>query len=517
MKPWAYAIAAVAGVAAIAYFAIRQQELSMPAPLHREHAGLEKDCFVCHVKQGQVESRRCSGCHDDPRSGAKVVLTGFSRHHLYDDLDCVECHREHQGADGDLTRPGHEFVKTECELCHARNVGKGFRYTLHQKVHPKGTIHADHRKWKDDCTACHLEGGGQSAGRCRTCHDPASGQPVQYRHFARHHTYKGLDCLSCHFEHRGPNATILRPGKSIQTAGCKTCHERHVGPDHVYTLASDKHPEEQLHASHERWADECSACHKPGTDAYECASCHDASTGKQMELKGYAKHHTQKELKCLDCHTEHRGRGKGSTTKPGTDFHKVECIVCHQGDVKRPAKLDRLPQVVRGQETVFLHSDHPELKVACVQCHPMKPQEVHVLAKPYDEHCSNCHHGPKQTASCAQCHRKTADYFAGRLDGKLVGKGTHVRSGTVRCRDCHRYDVAAKRFTPTESTCDECHPKSYTPVFLNAKRDWIEWQAAFGSRSTGDVRAETLHFVARNWYHNDKHAVGVRKGLKAQP
>ena len=146
----------------------------------------------------------------------------------------------------------------------------------------------------------------------------------------------------------------------------------------------------------------------------------------------------------------------------------------------------------------------------------MEPGKAHVLEKPYGRVCSDCHHGSKQTASCAHCHQRTAQYFVGRLDGALVGKGTHARSDTVRCQSCHRYDAAAERFAPTESTCDECHPKSYTPVFLKARRDWRQWQASLAGRPANDARTEALHFIARNWYHNDKHAASVRKGLKAQ-
>ncbi len=503
MKPWVYMLALLTAAAVVAYAVVRQMRFALPAPLNAVHAGLEADCFACHTRDHRVDPRLCATCHKDPATGKSPDLKGFARHHLYQDLDCLDCHTEHRGRAGDLTRPGRILEDSDCATCHARDVGKGYVYMLHGPVHPSQTLHQDHVPWQDDCTVCHVRGGGLDARLCTECHDPKTGAEVKFTGFATHHTYSDLDCLDCHTEHAGRRATLLKPGKSIQTAGCRTCHERDVGPGHLYQLASDKHPQDQLSPAHAPWAGDCAACHKPGTDRYECVVCHDPKTGRQLELKDFASHHFRADLKCLDCHTDHRGAARGATTKPSVHFADIDCNVCHAEELKKPTPLDKVPPAVRGVETTFLHSDHPQEKVACTECHAMKPGESHVSAGPYSLGCSDCHHKPQQRAECADCHRQTADYFAGRLDGKLLPLGTHARSGSVTCADCHPYDLKAHRFDPTESTCGNCHPQDYARLFVEEREGWQKWLAG--------ADTDRLRFIGRNWYHNDVHASSVRE------
>ncbi len=477
--------------------------------VHGDHARWREDCSACHVEGRGLVARQCTSCHD-PETEAKVKFAGFASHHLDTTLDCLECHEEHRGLYGDLTKPTHTLERVGCGRCHEKHMGKDYAYVFPRTHHPKDALHADHARWQSDCFVCHTEAGGLDARKCTTCHDPKTREKVKFPGFAAHHAYEELKCLDCHVGHRGRDGTLLRAGKSFKTMGCKTCHERHVGPAHSYTLAGERHPEGRVHRSHAKWESNCFACHKRDTGKHECITCHDPATGKQVELEGFASHHFLSDLKCLDCHAEHQGK-RGATTKPGAIFAKTACETCHEAELKRPSKLDEIPAAVRGKAALFDHEEHPAKALTCAQCHPMKPTPAHALVGPFDKNCSACHHDPEQKASCAKCHRETADYFAGRIDGGLVPRGTHGRSDEVTCADCHKFDQASSGFRPPESTCAACHPKSYTELFARAREPWQRWRKKLEARPAGRPDAKRLQFIARNWYHNDAHAEKVRK------
>lgn len=619
MRRLLYILAIVAAAGAVAYFVARERRFALPGPLHQAHASLARDCFACHAQDRTLDNHKCSGCHADPQTGQSIAFKGFGRHHAYGDLACIECHIEHRGAAGDLTRPGHALAETECAVCHERHVGRKFAYRLPRTAHPSATLHKGHAKWQDDCFACHTEGGGVSPQKCSECHEPGAGGGLAFVGFACHHTYEELDCLACHIEHAGPDAPRLRPGKSFQTTGCNACHQRHVGPDHTYSLASDLHPKGTIHPLHARWAGECFLCHRRGTgqaqctschdpvskrpvaftgfkahhldaeldclqchtdhrggaahatvrpgkewphvacktcherhvgpdhmygtpasrhpaatlhpshlpwsgDCYachkrgsadmECTTCHEPETGKRVELKGFKAHHFDPELKCLQCHTDHHGSQPGGCTKPGIAFATTDCLLCHARKLKEPTPLGKLPAALRGEATTFEHMEHPRDKVACAECHPMAPEKAHTLTGAYSRNCTECHHGPKQQASCATCHRAQADYFAGKFEGRLIPRGTHCKSGDVRCQDCHKFDPAAARLRPSETTCTGCHPADYTPLFLAARSDWQAWGKGLERLDPKDPETQRLRFIARNWYHNDAHATATRKAAQ---
>lgn len=511
MRNWVYVTAILGTVGIVARIAIRQRSFSLPGPLCEAHHGLETDCFVCHSRDRTVAVRKCSQCHPDSRNGKPIRIEGIARHHLYGDLNCLECHTEHRGPQGPVTRSEHTFDKTDCGVCHRRHVGQRTAYRLKGATHPTETVHADHGKWRDDCFACHLEGGGLSSHRCVNCHEPDTKEKVKFAGFARHHTYTDLECLDCHSEHNGRAASLLRPGKSFKAIGCRACHERHVGADHAYALTAERHPEGQLSASHQRWAGDCAACHEPNTGQRRCVVCHDAASGEPVTFTGFAAHHVRAGLPCAQCHVEHRGRAEGATTRFGVAFAKLDCATCHAKETVEPMDIARLPKDIRGTATRFHHAKHPPREVSCLECHPMQEGQPHVLAGSFRRSCADCHHRPEKARQCSQCHGEVADYFAGRLNGRLVGRGTHGKSGEVKCRDCHQYEGAERRFRPPASTCDSCHAKSYTGLFLRAKEGWDAWRAALesGAFEAPDVRE--IRFVARNWYHNDVHAESVRK------
>ncbi|KKL11485.1 hypothetical protein LCGC14_2545340, partial [marine sediment metagenome] len=394
MKRVIYISFSLLAATSVAIFVWQGKRFWQPGPLGRKHAALAGDCFACHDEDRRVDNAKCSGCHTDPATGAPVAFVGLAKHHAYADLNCLECHTDHGGADASLTRDGHGIGQVRCEVCHERTMGKGAVYTLTGSGHPAETLHGDHVPWQHDCQVCHRPSGGVSSRKCADCHEAPAGGPARFAGFAAHHTYEDLDCLDCHTAHRGRKGTLLKPGKSFLAIGCRTCHERHVGPSHVYQLAADKHLGTSVQKAHAPWQRNCFVCHQRGTGRYNCTTCHDAKTGKQVQLAGFASHHFRKDLECLKCHNEHQR--SGAAAAPRVKFDKVSCTQCHLLDRQKHVSIVALPTSLRGTATQFSHDDHPSKAATCVQCHPMKPRKAHELAGSYSRNCSSCHHAPAQ-------------------------------------------------------------------------------------------------------------------------
>ena len=512
MKRLAYTLAFFTSIGAVAFFVWQERKFTQPDQLACAHEALASDCYACHDDDRHVDVAKCAGCHVSPTTGAAIKFAGFARHHTYRDLNCLECHTDHHGAKASLTRADHGLEAIGCTPCHDRTMGKGAKYRLAGAKHPTETLHSTHLPWQGDCGTCHTEGGGISSPKCADCHDAKTGNAVRFTGFAGHHAYKDLDCLACHTAHRGRDGALLKPGKSFATAGCATCHKRHVGPTHVYALAGQKHPGSTVRKKHSAWQGACVACHTQPAGSTNCTTCHDPKTGKQVELKGFASHHFRKDLKCLTCHSEHRAAAGHPVTRASVTFSKVACNACHKPDKIMQAPLTKIPAAVRGSATSFSHDKHPAKTVSCATCHPMNPRGAHKLVGPYQQNCSSCHHGPaRKKDSCATCHKKTADYFAARYEGKLVPRGTHGKSGEVKCASCHKFDARISTFKPPSSTCATCHPAAYTKIFLKTNDSWRQWRKTVDALPADHPNAQKLKFVARYWYHNDTQSAKVRK------
>ena len=114
--------------------------LLSPGQLTKAHADLEgvTKCTQCHERGRRVSAERCLSCHKPvaQRIAAKVGI-----HRNVTD-DCVSCHVEHHGADGEL-RPfdrtkfdhtadtrfpldgKHAALATKCESCHRTRSSRG--------------------------------------------------------------------------------------------------------------------------------------------------------------------------------------------------------------------------------------------------------------------------------------------------------------------------------------------------------------------------------------------------------
>ena len=475
--------------------------LVSPGRLSKAHASLEgiTGCLSCHAAGQGVSAAKCLTCHK-PIAERIAQKRGV---HRAVTADCVKCHVEHAGLDGelrpfDLARFNHATdtrfpldglhaplaatcaachktrsylaVTASCASCHA-DAHKGSLGTQCATCHSTSLKFADTRKGFDHSRTQFPLTGSHAGVACTACH--------------KNNTFKGVSfatCASCHAD----------PHQQSFGTSCASCHTtqgwRSARVDHSRT----SFPLKGLHATVA-----CAKCHvKPATQVKlqvaGCATCH------SDPHKGTFKQD------CAACHTE-AGFKKGSFDHSTTRFPLVDkhaglaCAACHndssppaaavaaRGVVPlsgrgRPASARGLPSAAsvprdfRGLQTACAscHADvhQGELGSACESCHTARTFEVspftHGRQRPFFAGL----HAPLR---CVQCHRPAtgpagAATIAGKIAPKTPPRMAHL--GLARtpdsCASCHA-DVHAGQL----GACERCHtldaPKFAVASFSHEK------------------------------------------------
>lgn len=360
-------------------------------------------------------------------------------------------------------------------LCAA---GAGGAQSLEGVLKP-GAVIEGHAKYEDDCRKCHLPFDRAAQDRlCRDCHKEVDADLREARGY--HGRIAPQACRSCHTDHRGRGAAIVR------------LDERDF--DHRLTDFA-------LAGAHAAPTLKCASCHQPGRKhraaAGTCNGCHrkdDVHKGRLGEG-------------CAECHSQERWKDTrfdhGKTRLALRNKHDgLKCASCHR---------DRL------------YKDTP---VACVACH--RKDDTHKAR--YGEKCESCHddrgwkpstfshdadtryalRGKHRTAKCDSCHagnpyreRLSTDCFAcHQKDDK------HQDSLGRKCAECHteqgwtvpRFDHDKTRFAlrgkHVDTECKSCHKSAVvkeapmTCVGCHRKDD--RHKGRFGE-ACGDCHGE------RNW------------------
>jgi hypothetical protein len=186
--------------------------------------------------------------------------------------------------------------------------------------------------------------------------------------------------------------------------------------------------------SHADFEADCGLCHAPwqGAKVALCLDCHQeiaaqqaASSGLHGRMPGTGR--------CLNCHTEHKGREANINLMALTDFEHERWTAF---------SLARHP---------FLYDGAP---LECRHCHQERP----FVADQVD--CAGCHlvgepdFTPEHAAffgwECADCHdgRDTMVNFDHQAIFPLVGAHT-----AVTCQTCHQNQL----FAGTPDQCADCH------------------------------------------------------------
>jgi len=458
-------------IGAAAHAEAQLGQLVSPGQLTAPHAELEglPNCVKCHEPGQGTPAAKCLSCHK-PVAERVAARRGVHR----DATECVSCHVEHTGREGEL-RPfdtrafdhardagypldgKHTAVAADCAKCHKERSflkAKTACQTCHEDVH-KAALGAtcerchsirdafkDARTGFDHATAAFRLVGAHRNVACEKCHkDVATFKNVAF-----------ATCGSCHQD----------PHRSGFGATCERCHGnetwRTTNVDHQRT----DFPLDGLHAKVE-----CAACHKQPAmkgdpPSATCAACHaDPHRGTFKK----------------DCGACHTVRGftaaapfdHATTGYPLVDKHAgLKCDACH-----KPAARPTGAQVALS-DGASKALDFKGLKQACVSCHT----DVH--RGELGAECATCH-TPKTFRVTSFAHSGPAPFYAGQHAGLACAKchappplarpvrttepvfNVRFKAAKTACVSCHE-DVHLGQVGPDCETCHTVAAPRFEPV-----------------------------------------------------
>ncbi|PIQ89525.1 MAG: hypothetical protein COV72_02560 [Candidatus Omnitrophica bacterium CG11_big_fil_rev_8_21_14_0_20_42_13] len=409
--------------------------------------GQGQKCYMCHhamhnnnshvvidrkaVDNGQIA---CYDCHSSASAVAapdteKEFISGYSRHPLGSDSECVVCH--------DL-----------------------------------GSSHIDGNldSWPDitlkdpDSADSHVYTGVKINDFCLSCHDNspvtlggAANVPVDLSsayEFTGHGKIS-IDepCNSCHEHHASMTKPYLIKDviNSANVTGndnsvCFACHSYSEGiyPGKNVYLSSEHGIQNKL----------CIDCHNPHGDNKDlCYLCHNAN---------YSAHYsTQRDKLCIDCHNPHE---KNDLKMNREDEEKL-CFICHSG------LENEFGNIRDGVGGAFSHHkvDDEEFaggRVECFDCHnPHVVTKLNIISDPedpllmprpfssasyrqrtavYDDFCLSCHDGSRMGAKDIASELSDENYLDSGFteDGSknLHAEHKDKNFGCQNCHDAHSSD-----------------------------------------------------------------------------
>jgi predicted DNA-binding antitoxin AbrB/MazE fold protein len=297
------------------------------------HAGLGGNCAACHAPPwaGVTMADRCLDCHADVRR--QLDKGGPLHGRLPAGKQCRDCHTEHQGPHGELTRLDrfdHAFAAfplagkhrgLDCEICHRGRPFKGVAQDC-AGCHVEPAVHKG--RFGTDCAACHATASWAERGSLGSFnHDLAAfkltgkHKSVSCQSCHAGNVYKGTPqaCVSCHAEpavHKGRFGT-----------GCVQCHSTAS-----WKGATFKHTFPLTHGSRRPVA--CATCHKdPGQyKTYTCYGCHEHQEDRMV--RRHPRIRNLGELaKCARCHPNGRELGERRRGEAVPGFGRPELVaVC---------------------------------------------------------------------------------------------------------------------------------------------------------------------------------------------
>ena len=409
----------------------------------KAHASLEgvSNCEKCHERGNRVTAVKCLTCHAPI---AQRIARKSGVHRNVKD-DCVACHADHAGVDGEL-RPfdqsgfdhaadaglalsgKHAPVAAKCAACHKtrsfltaktacaschEDKHKGGLGTGCERCHSLDVTFASATKTFDHTRTAFALTGAHQTTTCVSCHKTANYKVAKFS-----------SCMSCH----------VTPHAARVSVTCTTCHTTATWRTKTFDHARTAFPLVGKHAT----AD-CAGCHKaPAVKvkpaAGTCATCH-ADPHKGTFVK----------KDCKACHTESGWTDAkfdhlASTGYALTDKHAaVTCRGCHTG-----VSLPRTP-------TAKLSLDYRGLKTTCASCHA-DPHKAELGPT-----CERCHN-VKTFKVTAFTHAKPLELFTGQ-HARVACTGCHTASSPLPAVPAQPKAAAAvvPRFTAAPTACASCH------------------------------------------------------------
>jgi predicted CXXCH cytochrome family protein len=338
-------------------------------------------------------------------------------------------------------------------------IGTHFALSEQRDFHAsRGTVAAVHQTWNAECSACHvnftpvsshswspffLHHPKESSTRCQVCHAGTAHHPTQNVE---------LSCGSCHREHRGPEASLVR----LPDTDCTQCHKdlgnhgqsgKTIFQHDVPGFAEQTHPPFR------------SIAKDPG------------------RLKFDHRRHLTAGIPVID------DTGKGG---------KIRKL----GDIPDPYKK-------RYQDQQNSKDDNAPLQLQCASCHqldagdfgtPTRNAGAYMLPISYENHCQACHpltvernvfddpkfghltvphrwqakeiHGFLENFVTTQVARGQADFREKKVVRPLPGKLAEFLPPTAGAFIDQKVKAAETHLYATKQSCALCHEftKEYDPL-----------------------------------------------------
>ena len=331
----------------------------------------------------------------------------------------------------------------------------------------------------DRCNDCHASGKRIDTASCvNKCHSDlgariSAGQGLHGRE------YKGKACESCHSDHLGRNARLVRwDPKQLNHAqtgwplenghkavACEKCHNKsnaRGAPTYLGLGTS------------------CASCHKDqheGRFGATCNQCHNDVSWKKVKLDGF--NHdlahfplrgSHQKVTCEKCHHEppqYKGIDSATCASCHKDPHAgklgAKCASCHNEDSWKKVRFSGV-----GHPGVSLGGGHA--RVACGTCHDKGNQ----LAPSKGSECASCHrpvHEAPFGRGCGTCHGNIAWLNLPRPVGLAAhSKTAYPLTGEHKetpCASCHKPTLSAQaRYRDLQfAECKDCHKDSHNGEF----------------------------------------------------
>jgi Cytochrome c7 and related cytochrome c len=441
--------------------------LVSPGPLSRAHAALEgvKNCEKCHEAGRRVTAARCLVCHQ-PIARRIAEKRGVHRNVT---TDCVTCHVEHAGLDGELrpfnTKTFDHAAETGFAL-DGKHAGVAATCTACHKTRSFLTVSAS-------CSSCHADvHKGALGNACQRCHSTAvafKDAAASFDHattkFPLSGAHRTVACAKCHTSATFTAVTFgscadchQSPHPPAMSRTCTTCHTTSTWKTRTFDHSKTAFPLVGRHATVD-----CDACHKVSPlkvkpPSSTCAACHADP------------HHGEFTQDCKACHSEKGFAGAAFDHARVTGFGLADghgglaCQACHTGVSAAGVPLARQTADFRGLNTACAtcHEDphRSELGPSCDTCHTVRTFDVTSFVHPRAQALFAGRHA---ALACDACHKPAAAAAtpapAARGDGRppplVRAKPLDIRFTTTptTCVSCHR-DV---HLGQVGTSCQTCH------------------------------------------------------------